>query len=702
MTLDATRAAALVETLVNPRSVVVVGASSDPSKSSSRPLRYLAEYGYAGDVSAVNPRRSQVLGFPAVPNIGAVGAGGAQAAVVNLGAPAVTDALRELEAIGVQAAVVIGSGFERDDSEPRRALLDFLASEPRIRVIGPNCVGTMSTGTGAHLNFSSVLQDARPRRGSVALVTQSGATGNGILMSLLRRGLGISHWFSTGNELNVGALELTAGLLQRDDVTCVGLFLEGITDIAWLPVVSELLRKTGKRIYAVKIADSDLGRAAAGGHTGRVVGSADISRAVLAEAGFVRCANIAELCDCLIVDQVTRTTADAATAAARRTLSVASVSGASAVIISDNVHAARDLDLAEWDDSLLLQLTELSNDRITHPVNPLDVPFLGETRTFAGLVSAIAESRQGDITVAVESSLAHARDELLSVLAERSVDANPIVLTHLSEDDLIEPAVLAELADARVAVIPTPERAVTALNLTSSGATPETAAARTPHPKQQAEDEPPAPRSARGLEQLSGVLPSQFPWARWTVTEDLPSARQAADAYGFPVAVKAAGRTITHRSELGAVAFIRNPADFADAYARVAAVCAEHGDAVIVQEAAPPGREVLLAGLRDPEYGPAAIVRMGGVLVELLSEQVVIWSGWAPEHRRAVLRSSTIGAILAGYRGGAAGDLGSLAAAVDDVLATLAATDLDLLELNPIMVLPEGIRAVDALGYGSA
>lgn len=683
---DTATGPALVDVATGPRGVVVVGASSDPSKPSGRPLDYLRRYGFTGDVLVVNPRHDVVAGYPAVPTVLDIPQGAAEAAIVNLPAAAVPPALRDLDSRGVRVAVVIGSGFEHPDSPPRIELTRFLDSPGRrMRVIGPNCVGTMSVVSGAHLNFSSVLQSRAPRAGSTALITQSGASGNGLLMSILRRGCGIAHWFSTGNEFDVGALELLVGVLARPEVERVGLFVEAITDLAWLGAASDAMARTGKQVFLVKIADSDLGQLAAGGHTGRVVGSSDISRAVLAQAGFTRVPGIAELADCLVTSQVVGRLPRRPMAAA------ASVSGASAVILADRIRESPALAMAALSDATLDRLRVIVRDRVGVQ-NPLDVPFLGETGTFADAVAALSEAPETDVVLAVESSLAHDRLVLTDVFAGRAEGAGPVLLSHLSEDDPIPEDVVSRLVAARVAVMPTPERAVEALSRIAGGPWPE-------------ESEPavadvPA-GDHLGMVDIAGLLPSSFPWAPWLSVPDLAAAERAGDRLGFPLAVKAAGRTIAHRSELGAVEVVRGPEDLASAYRRVAGICARHGDDVIVQEGVGAGQEVLVAVVRDPEYGLAALVRPGGIYAELLDDQVVLWHGWPAEQRLAILSRSRVGALMSGYRGQASTDIAALNGAITLLLTALEGQPVSFVELNPVVVLRDGVRAIDAIARNS-
>ena len=134
-------------------------------------------------------------------------------------------------------------------------------------------------------------------------------------------------------------------------------------------------------------------------------------------------------------------------------------------------------------------------------------------------------------------------------------------------------------------------------------------------------------------------------------------------------------------------------------FVAVASACAAHGDAVVVQSGAGVGHEVLVAVVRDAEYGLVAIVRLGGTLVELLDDQVMLWSGWSSAQRREVLFSSRVGRILGGYRGSAPADIDSLCETIDALIDAIAPTTVTLLELNPIIVSSGGVLAVDALGY---
>jgi acetate---CoA ligase (ADP-forming) len=673
----------LVRLLGAPESVVVVGASSRLESTSGRPLAYLTKYGYAGRISVINPRHAEIAGIPTLPSIGALEQGAAEVAIVNLPAAAVAAAVAELERAGVKAAIVIASGFEGEGSEPRRELLDVLASS-RIRLIGPNCVGTFASASAAYLTFSSVLQRIKPRPGSIGMVTQSGALGNSLLLSLLRRGAGVSRWVSTGDELSVGALELVAGMLRSEDVRGVGLFLEGVTDLGWMPEVAEAIRDTGKPVFVMKAARTDLGRLAASGHTGRVVGSSDVSAAFLEQAGITELQDLDRLADALIALDVLGTVPGPAAA-------VVSVSGASAVVAADRVRMSSTLRLADLAAGQA-RLREAIDDRV-HITNPLDVPVIDETRVFADAVNAIADDPAVDCVVAVESSLAHVEAELVDGLVAGSGGAS-LVITYLSSDDPLSETAIDRLATASIAVIPTPERAVEALAALSPAASPSS---------DQAEGDGVGQEAVGGLEAVASLRSAdRLPWSRWQIVATADEAAEFARAVGEPIVLKAAGRKLLHRSDVGAVRTGVTVGTLAENFEAVREISTRHGDVVMAQAQAPGGFELLLAAIRDPEFGPVVFLRPGGVLAEMLDKQVVLAAAWSPETQRERLVNSEVGALMDGYRGGIHYDLDAVGLLVRDVLEVMAANEVDFIEMNPVLVHERGLSIVDAIGAGAA
>jgi acyl-CoA synthetase (NDP forming) len=669
----------LVELLAHPAGVAIVGASSNPQSPSGRPVDYLTRFGFAGLILPVNPRSSQVGGLRTIPDLGEAQLGTVDVALIAVPAPAVVPALADAARAGARAAVIIGSGFE-DRGSPERRALDEFAAGSQMRIIGPNCVGTLGTEHAAYLTFSSVLRTERPCPGPVGLVTQSGALGNSLLQTLIRRHVGLGHWFSTGDEVDVGALELVTGLLSREEVTSVGLFLEGIGDIGWLPRLEQVLRDDRKRLFVLKAASTSAGRQAAAGHTGRIVGSAEASRAILAEIGAVEVPTLSALADALVVAG----TCGTVIAQVRPRVAIVSVSGAAGVIGSDRVAAHPRLTMAGIDEQSATLLRSRLDARL-EPANPLDVPFLDNTAAFADAVSGFAATSAVDIVLGVESGLAHDRPELTAKLTS-AAGPGTIILTSLSEDDQIPSDAVDALAKSGIAYLPSIERAVDAV---AACARPVSSPA------------PPEPREAgvEGIEWAAGRLPATFPWARWRIVASADEAAGAAADLGFPLVLKAAGRVITHRSEAGAVRIPRERRELADTFVSLAAICAHHGDVVIAQELVPPGFELMMAAIRDEEFGPLVFVRPGGTYAETMTGQAVLWGGWPAARRERVLRGSSVGRLLDGYRGGGRYDIGAVSALASTLLAAVD-QDMRFVEINPVIVGLDGVRVVDLIARG--
>ena len=671
----ASRGTDLIQVLACPRTVAVVGASTDPRRASGRPLHYLLRYGYRGRIVPVNARHAEVAGLPAVRSLAELDQGSIEAAVIALPALAVLPALAEAEQLGVKVAVVIGSGFE-DRAAPLRRELDKFVADCDMRVVGPNCVGALGVENAACLTFSTVLGAALPRLGTVGLVTQSGALGNSLLQTLIRRHVGISQWVSSGDEADVGALELVTGLLAQEGTDAVGLFLEGLTDLDWLPRVEDVLRSGHKRLFVLKAANTAAGRLAAAGHTGRVVGSAAASHAILSEIGAREVPTLSALADALVVAGMS----PGLLRTPRPRLAMVSISGAAGVIGSDRMAQHDRLAMAQIDTPAATMLASRLDSRLS-PANPLDVPFIDDTAAFTGAVDAFAASGVADVVLAVESGLAHDRQELSAKLPASREQA-AIVLTSLSEDDQIPADVAESLARAGIAYLPTVERAVDAIGACAADG----AAADTPLPEAQ----------AHGLEWAAERLPGGFPWAAWQVVTTLDELEDTAIRFGFPVVIKAAGRAITHRTELGAVRIVPDPAELGRAFHALREICEAAGDVVVMQQMVSGGFEVMVSAVRDPEYGPVAYVRPGGTLAELMSGQAVLWGGWDPGRRARVLRASAVGRLLDGYRGGTRYALAALGDLVSTALAAVAG-EMSFLEMNPVLVGKEAIHVVDLI-----
>jgi acyl-CoA synthetase (NDP forming) len=686
----------LLRPILHPRRAVILGASRRGNTISARPARYLREWGFDGEVVVVNPSSAgaHLEGFPVVANLEA--AGPADVALVLVRARNVVESLQACADNGIMRAIVIASGFEGASGAAQRAELEsMLAANPGLRIVGPNCTGVLSTASNAPLCFSSVLLTDRPRPGKVGLITQSGAIGNALLLGLVRRGVGLSHWISTGDELSIHAVEAAAALLNEPDCQVVGLFLEGITDAHNLPLLAAGIERTGKRVVALRVASSPAAAAAAFGHTGRTVGSTELARASLRNAGVELVDTLDELLSVLAVLGVLAPTGPTGP----KRVGIVTVSGGWGVMAVDAISTSAGLDLAKLDGltrDLLQQIVPATADA----VYPLDVPTLGDSSVFQNAIETSARSPGTDALVCVISTLAHDYDALANTLA---VGQTPTVLAHLSPEERFSPSQASTLAQRGIAVAPNALAAVRALDIWAGRPFEPTPADR-PSGDVPADSHPMVPGRQLGLIRSVELLGDSLGrvLARTVAVGSAVEAVAAATEMGWPVAIKSEGSVIAHRSEIGAVEIgLSSEAETQQAFERVRE--RSGADEIVVQAMAGHGIELMVSCIRDRESGVVVVCRTGGLLVELTGLSAILTGPpeWWPEQ----LSRSPLHQLLAGWRGAPQADVAALIE-----FATGLRQELDnhpeiaVIECNPVLVhrSGHGITVVDVLTYVGA
>src|SRR6185503_12163439 len=262
----------VVDRLLKPRSVAIVGASADTAKLTGRPLAYLEKYGFTGTVYPVNPRveaigkhrcYADIAALPEAPDV----------ALVLLGADRVIDAVRALAARGTPAAIVLASGFGESGPEGKARQEELRRAAGSMRLLGPNTIGLVNVTDGIVLSASNALVTDAIVAGKVALVSQSG----GILGSVLSRaqgaGLGFSQLIATGNESDLEVADFVDHLAGDEATRVIALYLEGLRNPEAFKAAVARARAAGKPVVAFEVGRSESGARSAVSHTGALAGS---------------------------------------------------------------------------------------------------------------------------------------------------------------------------------------------------------------------------------------------------------------------------------------------------------------------------------------------------------------------------------------------------------------------------------------------
>lgn len=258
--------------LFDPRSLAVIGASTNPRGLGGRPLGLLRARGYQGAVFPVNRSHSVVQGERAYPSIGEVPEP-VDVAMVAVPARLVPEVLRECAAAGVKLAVVVSSGFGEGQGSglelAEEVRQDLLATD--MRVLGPNCEGFASLRAQAPMTFSPVLdyeQSAVPlRTGGVTVLSQSGGLGFAVAQWGSEVGIGFNHIVSTGNEIDLDILDVAAEAVEDPNTNIVVMLLEGFREPARMRTIADRALVLGKTFMIIKLGVSEAGVRGAFAHT---------------------------------------------------------------------------------------------------------------------------------------------------------------------------------------------------------------------------------------------------------------------------------------------------------------------------------------------------------------------------------------------------------------------------------------------------
>ncbi len=678
--------------LLRPRSVAVVGARRDGSGVGAAVLRSIVAGGFTGAVRVVHREAVAVQGIPAVHSLTEID-GGVDLVVVAVPAVQVLDALRDAVAAGCRAAVVVSSGFAElggAGAQLERAILE-LARAGSMRVVGPNCLGVMNNHPAVRLDatFSGFV----PPAGGLALGSQSG--GVGIVLADLARalGIGVSMLVSLGNKVDVSGNDLLAAWRDDPHVTAAALYLESFGNA---PKFARVAREFSERkpLLAVIGGRSDGGRRAGASHTAAAASPVVGVRALLAQAGVLACDSVEEL-------------AEAALFLGRqplprgRRVAILTNAGGMGVLAAD---AAEDLGL------VVPELSERVRCTLARQVS-------GTAGTTNPVDAGAGVAPRAMVRIAEDLLAADEVDALLVILVATGV-GNAAGTAHMLPDirrgHPEKPVLLVPLGGLRTDLngssgVTTYRSAASALRALAHAARYDEWR-RDPHRP----DPPDDPDRGFRARDLARDLAAARPDGGWLDVHDgeallgeyalAPDGRVASGAdavvevareVGFPVVVKAVGRSVVHRTERGLVRVgLSTDTEVAGAVAAFEEVVGGPAD-VLVQPVVK-GTEIALGVVRDPHFGPLVMVGAGGVATEIWDDRVFLVPPVSRRDAARAVRSLRVWSLLAGYRGAAAGDVAGL----EDLLVRVARLADDVpavaeMDLNPVVVGPDGCHLVD-------
>ncbi len=692
-----------LRTVLNPRSIAVIGASENENKIGGRPLLYLARHGYQGKVYPINPKRSEIQGFKAFPSLAEV-PDAPEAAIVALAGDAAIDAVEQCAQRGVRTAVVMTSGFGESDpvaGKVKEKRMRDAAHAGGMRMVGPNSQGLANFGTGAILSFSTMYIESPPLDGPIAVVSQSGAM-SVVPYGLLRaRGLGVRHSHATGNDADVSVAELASVVAEDPELKLLLLYLESISDPFFLAETARIAHSRNLPVIALKSGRTAAGQEAAKSHTGALANEDRTVDAFLARHGIWRARDTAELvasAEMYLKGWKPK---------GRRLVSISN-SGAVCVMSADAASSVG-MPLARLAQGTRDELGKILPGFAT-TTNPIDITaaLLTNSALFSHILPVLAQDAAADafligIPVAGKGydveGFARDSAEFAAATGKPLVAAIP------------QPNIAARFKAHNLPVFATECEAVAALNQFLSHVELMQAARQRPVPSGRA----PAPATTSSVmlneaESLKLLAAAGVPVVRHRLCLDADSAAAAFGEMGGSVVVKGCSADVAHKSELGLVRLgLNGEAAVRTAFAQMQQALAKHGarfDGAIVAQMARGRRELMIGARVDPVFGPIVLVGDGGKYVEVMPDvQLLICPFSAAEVKQALARLR-IAPLMSGVRGEPALDEEAFieaALAVGRLMLDTRAGVVNL-DLNPVLVgaTGEGCVALDAVVYTGA
>ncbi len=682
--------------LLAPGSVAVIGASADPSRIGGRPIAYMQARGFKGPIYPVNPNRSEVQGLTAYPDVASL-PGVPDVAIVAVPAAQVQPAIAALGARGTKAAIVFSAAFAETGPDGS-ALQDSVvatASSHGMRLLGPNSLGLFNDRCGFYATFSASLETGYPPPGRIGIVSQSGAYGTHVFTIARQRRVGTPIFVATGNEADVTVGDVMGWLVEDDATDVIAVYAEGIRGGTQFVAALRAARAARKPVIVMKVGHSILGAASARSHTAAIAGDDAVTSAVLAEFGALRARSTEEMLDFAQL-------ATSRIYPVRNTLGMVTVSGGAGVLVSD---AAEALGLPMPPMPAEAQAKLLALLPFAAPHNPVDCTaqalndislvgrFTGEMVEAGGYASILAFFSQ---TAGAASIAPKLRAELAAVKAR-----HPDRLYVLSV--LAAPALVDSYEADGWTVFEDPTRAVNAI--AAMGRLGDAFAAV-----------PGAPPAEIGPVALPATTPDEAGAKRLLATAGIASAPEracadadaavaAAEAIGYPVVLKILSPDIVHKSEIGGVLLgVADAQAVRAGFATLIHRAAHHApearlEGVLVAKQLTGGVECILGLHADPVFGPVAMVGLGGIFVEVLQDIALRRCPFGPDVAETMIRSLRGAPLLLGARGRTRVDIGALATMLSRLSAFGAAAGprLRAVDLNPVLALPDGAYALDAV-----
>lgn len=679
--------------LFAPRSLAVIGASPHPGKVGYALLENIIQSGYSGEIYPVNLKEKEIQGLKAYPGTSDI-PGIVDLAIIIVPAAAVPDVVSEGTAKEIPFGIVISAGFREVGIEGRRLEREMVqrARSGGMRIMGPNCLGIMNTELPLNASFARVMAP----KGSIGVISQSGAMLTSLLDWATEEGVGFSKMISLGNMADLAESDFIEALSRDEETAMISMYVEGVSDGGrFLRTLSAAYRR--KPVVIFKAGTTQAGAKAASSHTGALAGSESAYDAVCEQAPALRAESVEDLTE--LARSMSMQPAPRGPG-----LGIITNAGGPGIIASDRCDKAG---------LFLPQLSRATLDSLRSKLpaaaslyNPVDILGDAQASRYADALEELLKDGQiQSILVILTPQAMTETDKTALEIVRIASGAGKTVMCSFMGAYSVENAIKI-LHSGGIPNIRYPDAAVTILGRMH---------ARTLHLKRP-KSEPVIFETNRAL--AKSIFDSYFEkgqsqvgpqdcrtvldayginFAPFRVASGFEEAKEIAQQIGYPVALKIVSPQILHKTDVGGVALdVKGRVELEDAFDNMMygvrrAMPGAEIEGVCIQKMMPKGRELILGMTKDPQFGPLVMVGLGGIYVELFHDVTFRLAPISPGEATRMLRELKAFALLEGLRGEKRADIGALEEVIMR-LSQLAVENEALAEMdiNPLMVYNSG------------
>ncbi|MEW6001996.1 MAG: acetate--CoA ligase alpha subunit [Nitrospirota bacterium] len=688
----------MLESIFNPSSIAMIGASRDPKKVGYAVLNNLIKYNYIGNLYPVNPAATEILGYRAYPKVSEIGKR-VDLAIIAIPATSVPDTLLDCVSAGIKAAVILSAGFKEAGGEGVRLEEEIrkISREHNIRILGPNCLGIINTSNNMNGSFAAGMLP----EGRLALFSQSGALGIAILDWAIGNKIGFSKFISLGNKVDLNEIDFIEYLIDDRETDIILGYIEDVVDGKRFMDITRKATKI-KPIVLLKSGGTEAGARAASSHTGALAGSDIAFDAAFKQTGIIRAQGIQDLFD-------------TAVAFSGRKLP----RGDNLLIITNA--GGPGIIAADTSERLGLKLPLLSKDTIgaianllppnASLYNPVDIIGDATSERYAAVLNkAIGDPNvDGIIVILTPQAMTDVENIAEIIITTAKATDKPIIATFMGE--LSVKKSIEKLKANSITTFSYPEISTRAFkrlhdynlwrNLEEEE--PQTCPYRNAVKKSIdrflkenrfhiAEDD-----AMKILSQYGFVFPKR------AAAKTSREAILAASKTGYPLVMKISSPDILHKTDVGGVKInLNSPDEVEDAFIEITSNVRRFMPrafikGVMIYEMIRGGREVILGVTSDRTFGHMIMFGLGGIYVEVLKDVSFRIPPVSRREARSMINEIKASALLEGARGERPVDIEAIIRGILNLSCFV--SDFPVvqeLDINPLIVMEKGAVAIDS------